>query len=106
VLSERILKETGIPGTTSIVALEFVLRATRASGIGLVSLYTEKYQRKMIVALEKRKMYCLKCITSGGASGLRQHSIGSLGPGQQADSRTGFVVVRHAAEGHVTGDRK
>jgi maleate isomerase len=59
VLCARIAKETGIPATTSVVALESVLRATHARGIGLVSPHTDEYQRKMVAALEKRGWPCV-----------------------------------------------
>jgi len=54
VLCERITKETGIGATTSILALDRVLRETGARNIGLVSPHNDPYQAKVVVAFEKR----------------------------------------------------
>jgi maleate isomerase len=54
VLCERITAETGIPATTSVLALEAVLKDTGAKSIGLVSPHTDAYQEKMVAALTKR----------------------------------------------------
>src|SRR3954451_518542 len=45
-LCERIMKETGIVATTSILALDNVLRARGARNIALVSPHTDDYQAK------------------------------------------------------------
>jgi maleate isomerase len=49
-----ITQETGIPATTSVLALEAVLKARNAKNIGLVSPHTDAYQAKMVAALTKR----------------------------------------------------
>jgi maleate isomerase len=53
-LCDRIRAETGIAATTSVLALEGVLKDTGATSIGLVSPHTDAYQAKMVAALEKR----------------------------------------------------
>jgi maleate isomerase len=53
-LCARITRETGIPATTSVLALEAVLKARNAKSIGLVSPHTDAYQAKMVAALTKR----------------------------------------------------
>lgn len=53
-LCARITQETGIPATTSVLALEAVLKARNAKSIGLVSPHTDAYQAKMVAALTKR----------------------------------------------------
>jgi maleate isomerase len=53
-LCERIMKETGIKATTSIRALERVLRETNVKSIGLVSPHTDSYQAKIVAAFDKR----------------------------------------------------
>jgi maleate isomerase len=58
-LCERITRETGIAATTSVVALEAVLRAAKMRNIGLVSPHTDDYQTKMMMALEKRGFPCI-----------------------------------------------
>ena len=59
VLCERITKETGIAATTSILALDRVLRETGACNIGLVSPHTDGYQAKVTAAFEKRGFPCV-----------------------------------------------
>jgi maleate isomerase len=54
VLCERITRETGLPATTSVLALEMVLKQRKVRSIGLVSPHTDAYQAKMVAALEKR----------------------------------------------------
>ena len=58
-LCERITGETGIPATTSVLALETVLRETHVRTIGLVSPHTDSYQAKMTAAFEKRGFRCV-----------------------------------------------
>jgi maleate isomerase len=53
-LCARITQETAIPATTSVLALEAVLKARNAKNIGLVSPHTDAYQAKMVAALTKR----------------------------------------------------
>jgi maleate isomerase len=53
-LCARITQETGVPATTSVLALEAVLKARNATSIGLVSPHTDAYQAKMVAALAKR----------------------------------------------------
>jgi maleate isomerase len=64
-LCARISEETGFAATTSIVALDNVLRATQARGVGLVSPYTDAYQGKMVAAFEKRGWPCVAEAHSG-----------------------------------------
>jgi len=59
VLCERITKETGIAATTSILALDRVLRETGACNIGLVSPHTDGYQAKVTAAFERRGFPCV-----------------------------------------------
>ena len=58
-LCERITKETGIAATTSILALDRVLRETGARNIGLVSPHTDGYQAKVTAAFETRGYRCV-----------------------------------------------
>ncbi len=59
VLCDRITAETEIPATTSVLALEAVLRETGANRIGLVSPHTDAYQARMVAAFEKRGFRCV-----------------------------------------------
>jgi maleate isomerase len=59
VLCERIATETGIKATTSILALDNVLRARGAKAIGLVSPHTDAYQAKVAAAFDKRGFACI-----------------------------------------------
>src|SRR4051812_33338706 len=59
VLCERITKETGVKATTSIVALDTVLRERGARNIGLVSPHTDEYQAKVTARFEKRGFPCI-----------------------------------------------
>lgn len=58
-LCERITKETGIKATTSILALDRVLRERGAKNIGLVSPHTDDYQAKVTAKFEKRGFPCI-----------------------------------------------
>jgi len=58
VLCGRIRQETGITATTSILALERVLRETGARQIGLVSPHNDPYQAKVTAAFAKRGFPC------------------------------------------------
>jgi maleate isomerase len=58
-LCERITAETGIAATTSVLALEAVLRDRKVRNIGLVSPHTDTYQAKMTAALAKRGFPCV-----------------------------------------------
>jgi len=58
VLCERITAETGIKATTSVLALEAVLRDTGVKTIGLVSPHTDAYQAKMVAAFGARGFPC------------------------------------------------
>jgi maleate isomerase len=58
-LCERISKETGIAATTSILALDNVLRESEVRSIGLVSPHTDAYQAKVTAAFDKRGFHCL-----------------------------------------------
>jgi maleate isomerase len=57
-LCERITQETGITSTTSILALDRVLREAGAHNIGLVSPHTDAYQAKVTAAFERRGYPC------------------------------------------------
>src|SRR5258708_33369987 len=58
-LCERITKETGIVATTSILALDNVLRARGAKNIGLVSPHTDDYQAKVTAKFARRGYPCV-----------------------------------------------
>ena len=58
-LCERINSETGIAATTSVLALDNVLRAKAVRSIGLVSPHTDDYQTKVVAAFEKRGFPCI-----------------------------------------------
>jgi maleate isomerase len=51
--------ETGIPATTSVIALDQVLRERGVSRIGLVSPHTDAYQRKVTDAFAARGFVCV-----------------------------------------------
>ena len=53
-LCERITKETGIATTTSVLALDRVLRKTGVKNIGLVSPHDDPYQAKVVEKFDKR----------------------------------------------------
>ena len=55
-LCERITAETGIPATTSVLALDAVLRGAKVRNIGLVSPHTDAYQAKMTAALREARL--------------------------------------------------
>jgi maleate isomerase len=59
VLCERITKETGIEATTSILALDRVLRGHGARNIALVSPHTDDYQAKVTAKFAKRGFPCV-----------------------------------------------
>jgi maleate isomerase len=58
-LCERITKETGIAATTSILALDTVLRERGAKTIGLVSPHTGEYQAKVTAKFAKHGYPCV-----------------------------------------------
>jgi maleate isomerase len=58
-LCERITAETGIAATTSVLALDRVLRDTGVRRIGLVSPHTDAYQAKVTAAFGKRGFSCV-----------------------------------------------
>lgn len=53
-LCERITKETGIAATTSVLALDRVLRETGVKTIGLVSPHDDPYQAKVVAKFDRR----------------------------------------------------
>jgi maleate isomerase len=57
-LCDRITKDTGIFATTSILALDRVLRRTNVNSIGLVSPHTDAYQAKIVAAFARRGLPC------------------------------------------------
>jgi maleate isomerase len=59
VLCERITAETGIKATTSILALDTVLRQRGAGTIGLVSPHDDEYQAKVTDKFAKRGFPCI-----------------------------------------------
>jgi len=58
-LCERITRETGIAATTSILALDTVLRERGLKNIGLVSPHTDDYQAKVTAKFAKRGFPCI-----------------------------------------------
>ena len=64
-LCERITRETGVQATTSVLALDRVLRDTEVKTIGLVSPHTDAYQAKVTAAFEKRGFPCIAEAHSG-----------------------------------------
>jgi maleate isomerase len=58
-LCERITAETGIAATTSVLALDRVLRESGVRGIGLVSPHNDAYQAKVTAAFASRGFPCL-----------------------------------------------
>jgi maleate isomerase len=58
-LCDRITKETNVAATTSILALDRVLRETGVRSIGLVSPHTDAYQAKVTAAFEQRGYPCI-----------------------------------------------
>ena len=53
-LCDRVTAETGIKATTSVRALDGVLRASGAKTIGLVSPHDDAYQAKVVAEFDKR----------------------------------------------------
>ena len=58
-LCERIANETGIKATTSIIALDRVLRQSEVKTIGLVSPHNDAYQAKVMEKFAKRGYPCV-----------------------------------------------
>ena len=50
--SAQVLAETGIPCSTSIIAMEQVLREHKLSRVAVVTPYDDAYQEKLVAALE------------------------------------------------------
>jgi maleate isomerase len=64
-LCERITQATGIAATTSILALDRVLRETGVKSIGLVSPHTDDYQAKVVAKFTARGYPCIAEAHSG-----------------------------------------
>ena len=58
-LCERITAETGIAATTSVLALDRVLRESGVRTIGLVSPHNDAYQAKVTAAFATRGYPCV-----------------------------------------------
>jgi len=74
-LCERITKETGIIATTSILALDQVLREANVRSIGLVSPHTDAYQAKIIAAFSKRGFPCAAEAHAGLSDNLSYSTV-------------------------------
>src|SRR5690349_7804368 len=75
VLCERITKETGIAATTSILALDRVLRERGVKSIGLVSPHTDDYQAKVTAKFGKRGYRCVAEGHAGFSDNLSYASV-------------------------------
>ena len=64
-LCDRITKETGIAATTSIRALDEVLRGTKVRSIAVVSPHDDNYQGQVVAAFNKRGFPCVAEAHSG-----------------------------------------
>jgi maleate isomerase len=64
-LCERITQATGVTATTSILALDRVLRETGVKSIGLVSPHTDDYQAKVVARFTARGYPCIAEAHSG-----------------------------------------
>jgi maleate isomerase len=58
-LCDRITQETGVKATTSIRALDTVLRESGAKSIGLVSPHDDAYQEMVVKEFDKRGYRCI-----------------------------------------------
>jgi len=58
-LCNRIFEETGIAATTSVLALDAVLRESGAKTIGLVSPHDDAYQAMVVTEFDKRGYRCI-----------------------------------------------
>jgi maleate isomerase len=58
-LCERIAGETGIKATTSILALDRVLRESGVRSVGLVSPHSDAYQANLVAAFDRRGFPCV-----------------------------------------------
>lgn len=74
-LVRRIAEETGCRATTSTLALLEVLEATGARRVGLVSPYTERYQRKIIDTFAREGFPIVAQACSGLADNLSYASV-------------------------------
>jgi maleate isomerase len=68
-LCRRITAETGVPATTSTLALDEVFKATGVRDYALVSPYDTKYQEKTIACFERAGYRC----TAQAHSGLKDN---------------------------------
>lgn len=57
-LCDRIAQETGIKATTSVLALDAVLRTTKVKTIAIVSPHDDAYQAKVVAQFGKRGYPC------------------------------------------------
>jgi maleate isomerase len=74
-LCDRIARDTGIAATTSILALDRVLRETAAKNIGLVSPHTDSYQAKVTAAFAKRGFLCVAEAHAGFSDNLSYSTV-------------------------------
>ncbi len=58
-LCRRILDHTGVPATTSVLALNELLQKTGRKSFGLVTPYTEDVQRRIIANYEASGFHCI-----------------------------------------------
>lgn len=74
-LCRRISAETGVPATTSTLALDEVLKATGVRRCALVSPYDSKYQEKTVAAFARAGYECVAEAHSGLADNLSFASV-------------------------------
>ena len=81
-LCARIQDQTGIPGTTSILALEELLKTDGITRYALVSPYTAPYQQRIVECLAREGYHCVAQECAGLADNL---SFASIAPGSIAE---------------------
>ena len=64
-LCARITAETGIPATTSTLAIESVLRATGVTRVALVTPYADPYQAKILAVFAREGLTCVAEVGAG-----------------------------------------
>jgi maleate isomerase len=74
-LCRRITAETGVPSTTSTLALNEVLKATRVQRCALVSPYDAQYQQKTIACFARAGYECVAEAHSGLKDNLSFASV-------------------------------
>jgi maleate isomerase len=81
-LCARIVDQTGIPATTSILALEELLKADGITRFALVSPYTAPYQQRIVECLAREGYTCVAQEYAGLADNL---SFASIAPDSIAE---------------------